>query len=320
MLCAGLWGLWGLAAPHTAMGASPLVPGSGKLVVQVRDDFEDPEWNYVPNNPKSSQDLDGRSRTPVGYSTNGLWIESIGRGHPDIVRRVETPPGGLEGSQGALLIQSLHTGVPHRTSSENGQDVLLLNARRRLGSTLSTSISPNCTVRVFLPPWDQWENRTGASFALRANAAGEKPGNPRELEPFWPGIFIKFNSKTDRRYAEDSAGLLIRAGERGNDYMIKKIAEPGWWTLGMSFTPDGRIHFFGRAGTEDLTEADHLASHFCYGFRCRRFENFYFDVFNANNGRSWSTPWVVDDPELFVMGQLPRQRQAASRSRSRNSR
>jgi len=79
------------------------------------DDFEDPAWTYVPNNPKSSYDVDKQLRGPAGYSTNRRWRENTDRGHPDMVRRVETPEGGLEGSTGALLLASnykMRAGVP----------------------------------------------------------------------------------------------------------------------------------------------------------------------------------------------------------------
>jgi hypothetical protein len=29
--------------------------------------------------------------------------------------------------------------------------------------------------------------------------------------------------------------------------------------------------------------------------------NFFFNVANWDNGRTWSTPWVIDDPKVFVI-------------------
>ena len=86
-----------------------VVPGTGVQLTQVGDDFEDEGWDFIPNNPKSSEDIDEKQRMPMGKSTNGRWYEGAKRGHPDIVKRVPTPPGGLDGSEGSLLLKSLQT-------------------------------------------------------------------------------------------------------------------------------------------------------------------------------------------------------------------
>ncbi len=285
--------------PMVARGA-PVVPGTGQVVPQASDDFEDSQWRYIPNAPKSSQDVDERTRLPIGRSANQRWIEGAGRGHPDIVKRVATPEGGLAGSTGALLMQSLYTGVPQRGGKKSRQDDLHLDVKSRVGGYIDTSWSPNCVVRVYLPPFDQWEDRTGSSFGLRATVRGSKRGDAGETEPYWPGLFFKFNSNTDRRNRQDSAVLIVRASERG-DFVGPRVTETGWWTLGMSFTPDGAVHFYGHPGVEDLSEQDHIASRYCYGFRCLKFRDIFFNVSNRNNGRSWSTPWVIDDPTLYVV-------------------
>ncbi|MCH2597388.1 MAG: hypothetical protein MKZ95_16565, partial [Pirellulales bacterium] len=40
---------------------------------------------------------------------------------------------------------------------------------------------------------------------------------------------------------------------------------------------------------------------FPYGTRCLLFDNFFLNVANWENGKNWSTPWVVDDPQFFVI-------------------
>jgi hypothetical protein len=42
-------------------------------------------------------------------------------------------------------------------------------------------------------------------------------------------------------------------------------------------------------------------SSFPYGERCTSFNNFFFNVANMDNGRTWSTPWVIDDPKIYVI-------------------
>ena len=67
------------------------------------------------------------------------------------------------------------------------------------------------------------------------------------------------------------------------------IDEPGWWTLGMSFTSDGQVHYYASEGVDDLTAEDHIMSSFPYGMKCITFNNFFFNVANWDNG-----PHVVD--------------------------
>ena len=102
--------------------AQPVVPGTGQLVPQAVDDFEDPNWAYVYNSPKSSNENDKQTRGPTGMSRNGRFFEPALRGQPDFIQRVETPPGGLPGSTGAMMIATRDSGVPGRPSRQQQQD------------------------------------------------------------------------------------------------------------------------------------------------------------------------------------------------------
>ena len=35
--------------------------------------------------------------------------------------------------------------------------------------------------------------------------------------------------------------------------------------------------------------------------RNERLEMFFFNVCSVDNGKSWSTPWVIDDPSLYFV-------------------
>ena len=94
--------------------------------------------------------------------------------------------------------------------------------------------------------------------------------------------------------------MIIRGGPQGNDFAGPQITKPGWWTLGMSFTPDGQVHYYAHAGVEDLTAKDHLSSQYPYGFRCERLDTFFFNIVSGDNG-NWSTPWIIDDPALYYL-------------------
>ncbi len=290
-----------------------IVPGTGTLVDYVGDDFENTEWSFVHHLPKSSRETDDRLRSPTGYSSNGRWNEGPERGHPDHMKIVPTPEGGLAGSQHALLVRTLHSGIPNRNSYGVEQDDLIVNCISRLRGSIPVSEGPSVVVRLYLPPAEQWENRTGPHFGFRASASTittERKsagffGSRSETtnEPYWPGMWIHFRSETSRRVEEDSATIAIRSDTSGRDFTAIKIPQDqfGWWTLGMSFSGDGMVHYYAHAGAEDLTSADHIASKYPYGYRAQRFRTFFFDACNKNDGKSWSTPFVIDDPRLYVV-------------------
>ena len=296
------------------LSAAPLVPGSGQKLPQVGDDFEAEDWGFVQNLPKSSEEQDKQKRLPTGKSTNGRWYEGIKRGHPDFMKRVPTPEDGLPGSQGSLLMRTQRSGIPGTLSYKMQQDDLIVNCQYRLPGTIAVAQNPSCVVRVYLPPFDQWEDRTGSTFGFRMAVQTHAWKVPEESsrfifsrntpqytnEVYWPGMFIQFRSKTDARYEEDSAFFTIRGNLRGADFKGPEITETGWWTLGMSCTPDGQVHYYIRQGVEDLTEADHVTSQFPYSYRAEAFRTFFFNVCNRDDGKTWSTPWIIDDPSLYV--------------------
>ncbi|MEQ8785329.1 MAG: hypothetical protein RIC55_03485 [Pirellulaceae bacterium] len=296
-------------AATPAQASEPLVPGTGTILKQVGDDFEDPDWKYIFNNPKSTEDNDKSQRLPAGKSVNGRWYEGAKRGHPDIVERVETPPGGLEGSTGSLLLRSVRTGIPGRPSHRMQQDDFIGNVNYRVGGSIPVSRSPSVVVRVFFPPIDTWEERSGPTFAFRSAVTTHinKPsgngffrGSSYESETYYPGFFVELDSKKYNGRDYDSANFRIRAS-RGGDFKGPQITQTGWWTMGMSFTPDGQVHYFAKPGIEDLTAEDHVTSQFPYGYRCEHFSTFFFNVCSVDDGRTWSTPWIVDDPAVYVL-------------------
>ncbi|QDU57051.1 hypothetical protein [Aeoliella mucimassa] len=65
---------------------------------------------------------------------------------------------------------------------------------------------------------------------------------------------------------------------------------------GHEFSADGQIHYYASPGVDDLTEEDYLGSSYPYSYKCLCMQNFFFNVANWDNGKNWSTPWVIDDP------------------------
>ena len=316
LMCA-LWGSCPLAQAQ-------IVPGTGNLLNY--DDLEDVNWAYIHNFPKSSKEEDENIRYPLGASNNRMWSESPKRGAPDVVKRTETPIGGLPGSKGALYMRTRDTGIPGHPGNKQAQDDFVLAAR-----PCGVGYSPNFVVRVYLPEFKDWEQRQGVSFGIRAGMQGlmekEKPNNigrrmfggakkkmVSEMEPYYPGFFIAFNPlAANPAYLEDHAQILIRSDGKGHEVAGPKITQTGWWTFGMSVTSDSRCHYYAHAGIADLTAADHLYSSLPYGIRGDHFNTIFFNVCSADNASSWSTPWIIDDPKVFYSGQpvfKPAQQQA----------
>ena len=291
-----------------------VVPGTGVQLKQVGDDFEDENWGYVPQDPKSTEDIDENQRMPMGKSNNGRWYEGAKRGHPDVVKRVPTPSGGLPGSEGSLLMRSLFTGIPNRPSNKMHQDDFICNVQYRMGGTLKVSQSPNVTTRVFIPPLEEWEKRNGPHFAFRAAVETRVMESKQVLffssksekdEVYWPGLFILRGTRQENGKLVPYAYFRVRADRNGGDFLGPEITGTGWWALGMSFTPDGLVHYFAKPGVEELTRDDYIATAMPYGYRCEEIRSFFYNVVNGDNGRDWSTDWIVDDPKLYVV-QNPR--------------
>jgi hypothetical protein len=285
-----------------------LVPGTGVKLTNVGDDFEEEDWEYTFNLPKSSKNINEYAGGAGGRSKNGRWYEGVKRGQPDVVKRVPTPANGPVGSKGAMMLRSLQTGVPGRPSYVVQQDDFIADVNYRLGGSIPISRSPSVVVRVFMPPIAEWENRTGPTFAFRialdttakkSKGAGFFARTTTEPETYWPGFFVELESETDRNRTQDGAYLRVRSNNRGGDYRGPAIRQTGWWTMGLSCTPDGRVHYYAKPGLEDLTAEDHIASEYPYGFRAEKFKTFFFNVCNADDGQTWSTAWVVDNCEVF---------------------
>ncbi len=310
-----LWTL-SLAVPFSASGQSAFVPGTGTLITFVGDEVEDPSWEFIHNSPKSSRENDERTRFPSGHASNGRWFEGPERGQPDLMKIVKAPAGAMPGSQYAMLVRTLNSGIPGVRSYDVQQDDLIVDGVSRIGR-IPVGEVPSIVTRVWLPPADEWENRSGPHFGFRGTTtATVTKTEPRKLGPFrtrnetfttaeqyWPGIWVHFRSETSPKVDQDSAFLTVRGNRLGHDFKVRDIPveEFGWWTMGMSFTPDGRVHYYAKPGVENLTPADHLASETPYSYRAEYMENMFYDFCNKNDGQTWSTPFVIDNPQLFVL-------------------
>jgi hypothetical protein len=309
-------------APARPAKKPVLVPGTGSLVKGVGDDFEDEAWKWNYNHPKSSEEQDKRMRSPMGRSVNGRWFEGPKRGTPDVVKRIELPSPGLEGSTHGMLIATLHAGIPGRTTYQMQQDDLIYNMQKVTGRGMSVGDSPSVVTRVYVPPFEQWERRNGPTFGFRAGCythaiiTGEDHPDKGKfgLEEYWPGMFICFEPANPRKKTQDSAYLRIRGGRNGGEIRGPQLDQNGWWTLGLSFSPDGMVHYFASPGVDELTMDDHITSQYPYGYRTEFLKTFFYNVCTQDDGKTWSTPWVVDDPKVYF---IKRQMATAQPARKR---
>lgn len=278
--------------------SQPVVPGTGIPVAKTGDDFEAEDWAYYPQLPKSSWNIDDNIREPGGMSKNQLWVEAAKRGQPDVIRRVPTPPNGPEGSKGAMLLQSLYSGVPGRLSGSPQQDDLLHNTVARIGTNIPVSWSPNCVCRIYIVNPRDWEMRNGASFGYRLGLIGY--GKKSSNEEYWPGIFVHMERGLKNNERTHTMRLWVRADEHGRDLPSLTFEPETWFTMGMSCTPDGRCHFYAKAGLDDLTAEDNIGSYWCYNYRAHSFQTFFFNVINQDDGRNIGTPWIIDNTLLYA--------------------
>lgn len=298
-------------------GDLPVVPGTGTLIDFVGDSFEEPGWEFIHNHPKSSREQDERTRFPRGFSANGRWFEGPERGQPDLMRVVPAPDGALPGSAHALLVRTRNSGIPGFYNNQVEQDDLIVDCVARLSGPIPVVEIPNIVTRVYLPPAGEWENRSGPHFGFRGTTncivtkteeqqRGRfrlRPQTYKTRDPYWPGIWIHFRSDTDPGVETDSAFLAVRGNKLGHDFPVRDISQDefGWWTLGMSFTASGMIHYYASPGVDELTADDYLTSQYPYARQAEFFETMFFNYCNRNDGRTWSTPFLIDDPRLYVV-------------------
>ncbi len=120
-------------------------------------------------------------------------------------------------------------------------------------------------------------------------------------EIYWPGLFIVRDTKKVDGQMVPTAHFRVRADRRGGDFMGPEIPTMGWWTLGISFTPDGLVHYFAKPGVEDTDSRRlHRHSHAVW-IQGGRVRSFFYNVVNGDNGKDWSTDWIVDDPKFYII-------------------
>lgn len=272
-------------------------PGTGLVVVTVGDDFEAPNWSFTHNFPKSSQNLDGNTRSPFGVSVNGKWEEGATRGQPDIIERVARPSGGLLGSSYCLRIRSKDSGIPGSPSGALQQDDIL-GRIVQIGSVgvIPVSRQPSVIARIRIPPPEEWELAIINAFSFRVGVEGTNN------QDNWPGIFFQLNR------GARTVTLIARANQFNQDYNLSApisydtllASRNGWMTVGLSFTPDGMMHYYAALGAGNLGSANLMDSRFPGNQPVKQLEYFFSSTVNTDNGTTWGPQFHLDDALVFV--------------------
>ena len=103
------------------------------------------------------------------------------------------------------MFATKNSGVPGTYSNSQQQDDLLMMFNQRLGRSIPMAWQPSCTVRVYLPEWEEWENRTGPSFGMRGDCTGRNPDGT--IEAYWPGMFILLHKQKNKE------GEMVNCGQ-----------------------------------------------------------------------------------------------------------
>jgi hypothetical protein len=114
-------------------------------------------------------------------------------------------------------------------------------------------------------------------------------------------LFADLTPAAKSKSGQNEYQWRIRSDQRGYDFPGMPISQPGWWTVGMSVTPDGKVHYYARPGVEPLTTEDHIVSQFPYNYRAEHFKTFFFNVISGDDGKTWSTPMIVDDSHVYIL-------------------
>ena len=143
------------------------------------------------------------------------------------------------------------------------QEDFILNVQYRTGGPIPISQNPSVTTRVYLPPTDQWERRSGPQFAFRVALETTKNtqnkyfplASKKENEVYWPGLFICMDTKEQTKKTGRSDLLPYSLnGNRRHDGTGVRSTDCG---SGVSVSANGAIHYYARPGVEDLTSELH---------------------------------------------------------------
>ena len=231
---------------------------------------------------------------------------------PTRSKSIPTPPAACAGSQQALLLRTLNSGIPgyalqRRPAGRPDRQLPRTPPRRHprrrtpqlhrprlpaAGRAVGTALRP--AVRLPRQPVDGHHRRKTTGFF--------SSGSSTEVEPYWPGMWIHFRANAHQEH-QGRHGLHRRPRRPHGPRLPRPRDRPSsaggrsacrspptaWCTT----TP-------APASTSSPPPTTSRRS-IPYSYTARDFRTYFFDVCNRNDGRTWSTPFVIDDPKLYVV-------------------
>lgn len=241
------------------------------------DDFEDPKWHFD-------------YQTHVDY--RGFW-RTDDHGEPDLLRRIKTPDGGKAGSGGALELRT------NDNDAKPDQDCLLtIEFKNR--RTLTRADQPVFIVRVWLPPFEEW-NAGVLNFGFRQTARID------EKTDYYQSIWLFHDGHKPLWFLRNGIAYSDGTQLNFNDMIKGYIAHSNWWTLAIAYDERGVGHYYAAPGTDTPTEKDELinTSQFTRddGLVSPFMDHMGYSFFSLGYPADHriSPRFVIDDYEVWVM-------------------
>lgn len=274
------------------MTSTSEVLGRTDRLADLCDDFEDIKWNYNYQNHMSS---------------NKLWRSGSGFGEPELLARVPTPDGGINGSAGALEIRTNNIELFDNGSSPGHRSMeKLLTAEYKKNSEhrITRANRPVFIVRVWLPPFNLWIKENSKedyyNFGFRHEAF------PKNGDKYYPSLWLHYDNSLSQPWFRCRI-FPIGTKKPLVDIAIVPIRQPYWWTLAVAFDEDGIDHYYARPGVGIPTEKDEIfnATQFRtrYGIATPSMDYVLYSFFHLGypEAGNASPPFVIDDYELWIV-------------------
>jgi hypothetical protein len=200
------------------------------------------------------------------------------------------PAGGKPDSLGALEIG--------RINDSDQQEMLSPTFKKKLGKVLKRADKPVFSVRVYLPPFNEWGNGYGFGFRQQTYARAIESSIPAAVDDkYSTSIWVKSDWRGIRFYFRAANG---RQGDEPDGPMV----QPGWWTWAIAFDDNGIGHYYISKGTNVPTKNDEV-------FDTSRFpapnnplmDEIEYSYFAISEGGG-NPKFVIDDYEVWVVKRL----------------
>lgn len=245
------------------------------------DDFEDKDWHYD-------------YQKHVCY--RGFW-RTDDRGEPDLLKHVDTPIGGKVGSTGAL---EMRTNQNDNDRDPTQDDLLTVEFKDKLGRELTRADQPVFIVRVWLPPFDQW-NIGLTIFGFRQTA------RLNDNSDYYQSIWLAHNGHKPLFFLRNGIAYPNGTQVAFNDDRRYIVTQPGWWTLAIAYDEKGAGHYYASPSTDSPTERNRMVDTTQFrtigGIDSPFMDHMGYSFFSLGYpGEEKISPrFVIDDYEVWVV-------------------